>query len=343
MPFGITGALIGGIGSIFGASTQADAAKTAAADQLQASQAALAQQQQQWQTAQNNSAPFVAAGQQSVGQLMSGLSNGTFGVGSTPSTPTYSGTAITPSSYVAPTGAPGTYSLPSSMADLEATPGYQFTQQQGQRGIEAAAAATGSLQSGGALKSLDSFNTGLASQTYQNAVANSEGAYNENLQGFNANVGANSQQFSSDLTGQEAGFNSGLSAYQQQLAQYNAQLSGQTQQYNELAGVAGTGQTAANSINSTGTQVANSVGNLMTGVGNAQAASAIGQSNAITGGINGLTGGINSALNNYQMSKVLSPTSFSQPDASSFPTQSLTAGNNFDANTLGAGVDDYGG
>lgn len=58
-----------------------------------------------------------------------------------------------------------------TLAALQNTPGYQFTQQQGQQGILNAASATGGV-GGNTLAALDQYNTGLADQTYQNAVGN---------------------------------------------------------------------------------------------------------------------------------------------------------------------------
>lgn len=58
---------------------------------------------------------------------------------------------------------------------LAATPGYQFTQQQGEQGILNAASASGGF-SGNTATALDQYNTGLADQTYQNALTNAQGA-----------------------------------------------------------------------------------------------------------------------------------------------------------------------
>lgn len=62
-----------------------------------------------------------------------------------------------------------------TLAALQATPGYQFTQQQGEQGILNAGSAAGGL-SGNTLTALDQYNTGLADNTYQNAVGNAQGA-----------------------------------------------------------------------------------------------------------------------------------------------------------------------
>lgn len=62
-----------------------------------------------------------------------------------------------------------------TMAALKNTPGYQFTQQQGEQGILNAASAQGGV-SGNTLTALNQYNSGLADQTYQNAVGNAQGA-----------------------------------------------------------------------------------------------------------------------------------------------------------------------
>lgn len=58
------------------------------------------------------------------------------------------------------------------LQNLTNTPGYQFTQQQGDLGINSSAAAGGYLQSGQTQKALISYNQNLATTTYQNAVNN---------------------------------------------------------------------------------------------------------------------------------------------------------------------------
>jgi len=61
-------------------------------------------------------------------------------------------------------------------AALAATPGYQFALNQGTQATTNAASANGMALSGNTLESLDSFSTGLADSTYQNAVGNAQNA-----------------------------------------------------------------------------------------------------------------------------------------------------------------------
>lgn len=58
-----------------------------------------------------------------------------------------------------------------ALKTLEATPGYQFTKQQGQGALDAAAAASGNLNSGTLIKSLSDYTSGLASNTYNNYIS----------------------------------------------------------------------------------------------------------------------------------------------------------------------------
>lgn len=247
MSVGTSAALIiGGIsaaGALGGAAINAHAAGSAADKQAQAGENALQFQERQYADAQANQAPYLAAGKTSLGDIMQGFTNGTFGPGSIPN-------------FQAPTA-----------DQARQTPGYQFISSEGNRGVNAAASAGGRSLSGGTLKALDRYNTGLADSTYGDT------------------------------------FSRALSTYQ-------AQLAGQSQSYNQLANIAGLGQTATQSINNTGQATAQNVGNLMTGIGNAQAAGTIGQANAIGGGIAGATNGITQSILLQQLG-LLNPTSSS--------------------------------
>ncbi len=220
---------VGAAGSIGGAALQSHAASSAADKQKASADQALDFQKQVYSDQQANQAPYLEAGKTSLAKLMEGFTNGTFGPGS-----------IKP--FAAPTA-----------AEAAATPGYQFTKAEGNRGVSAAASAGGRSLSGGTLKALDRYNTGLADSTYGDTFSRA-------------------------------------------LQTYQAQLTGQSQNYNELAGIAGTGQTATQNINATGTQTAANVGNLMTGIGNTQAAATLAGGQAWNQGIQGATQGILPAL-----------------------------------------------
>jgi hypothetical protein len=61
-------------------------------------------------------------------------------------------------------------------------PGYAFTQQEGEKGILRNAAKMGIARTGGTLKDIDQFNTGLADQTYSHVYNRAAGEYNQQLQ-----------------------------------------------------------------------------------------------------------------------------------------------------------------
>jgi hypothetical protein len=87
---------------------------------------------------------------------------------------------------------------------LQNTPGYQFTQSQGETGI-LNAASTGGGVGGNTIAALDTYNTGLASGTYQNEVADIGGAVASGqaaAAGQAQNVGTAAQNIGTALTNQ---------------------------------------------------------------------------------------------------------------------------------------------
>jgi hypothetical protein len=112
-------------------------------------------------------------------------------------------------------------------------PGYNFDVQQGQQGLNRAAAAGGQLGSGASLKAAINYATGMASNEFNNAF----------------NRSATSKQFT----------------------------------FNELASLAGAGQTATNTVGSSAGQLGQSGSSALAGYGNAAAAGSIGVGNAWSG------------------------------------------------------------
>src|SRR5579859_5947605 len=141
---GVAGSVAGAVGSAKAAGAQSDAAKSAAQLQHEDQTASLAEQQRQFNINQQNIAHWLKAGTQGINSLSSLLSTPGQGL-LTPWTDTFQ----------APTA-----------AQAQATPGYQFAQQQGQNAIQNSAAARGGLLSTGTMKTLDQYSQGLADQTY---------------------------------------------------------------------------------------------------------------------------------------------------------------------------------
>lgn len=146
--------------------------------------------------------------------------------------------------------------------NFETDPSYQFRKQQGMDGIESSAAAAGGLLSGAALKSLNRYNSDLASQEYGNAWSRDQAEKN-NL--YNTLSGNRSQD-------------------------YNLWSGERTRQYNELANLAGVGQQTATQLGQFGAQNAATQGNLAINGANAQANGLIGAASSKTQGINNLIG-----------------------------------------------------
>jgi hypothetical protein len=116
---------------------------------------------QQFQQMQQNLAPYMGLGTSTIPQLQQLLGGGRL------NTP---------------------FSFNPTMQQLEQTPGYQFTLQQGNKALDNAMAAKGLGLSGAQLKGLDAYNTGLASQTFQQQYQNA-------LQNFNTNYGQAGDQY----------------------------------------------------------------------------------------------------------------------------------------------------
>ena len=140
MGIGIVGATlisagVGAAASIYSANKQTAAAK-----------AALNLQQNQYQQARTDLAPYRDLGNNALGSLnaLYGYGTGT-GTGGQPGTPNYTGFANSPD--------------------------YNFALQQGGLAVDRSAAARGLLQSGGNIKDQIAFGQGLASQQYGNYVA----------------------------------------------------------------------------------------------------------------------------------------------------------------------------
>lgn len=146
--------------------------------------------------------------------------------------------------------------------NFQADPSYQFRKQQGMDGIQSSAAAGGGLLSGAALKSLNRYNSDLASQEYGNAWGRDQ-AEKKNL--FSVLGNNRSQDY--DLFNNE-----------------------DTRKYNQISAMAGVGQTTANNLGTFGANNALNQGNAAIGGANAQANGIVGAANAKTSGINNLFG-----------------------------------------------------
>lgn len=124
------GALIGAGASILGGIFGSSSADKAAAAQTQAANKALKLQREMWTTSRNDMMPWLDAGRSALTTYMGQL-NGT-----------------------------------GDQNAFKATPGYEWRVQQGEQGVMNNLAALGMKNSGKALKALESFRQGIASQEY---------------------------------------------------------------------------------------------------------------------------------------------------------------------------------
>ncbi|MDF0500874.1 hypothetical protein POK33_09035 [Burkholderia cenocepacia] len=170
MSFGVTAAVVGGVGSLVGGIVGADASQSAANTQSDAARYSADLQNKQWEQTQKNLKPFMDLGTSAINPLLQAMGynfskndDGTY---------TFNGTDpnnILQQRFSAPTA-----------AEAAATPGYQFTLDQGLKSVQNSAAARGLGTSGAALKGASTYATGLANSTYNDV-------FNRALQTFNTN------------------------------------------------------------------------------------------------------------------------------------------------------------
>lgn len=195
---GTTAALLGsaalGAGaSIFGSSMAANA-------QSDAAEAAINAQQAQYGQIRRDLMPFQNAGLESLQTLQARMPYLT--------------------SAVQPLSAEG----------LERLPGYQFTQEQGMRGVNNALTASGLSRSGAAVKAADRFNTGLAQQTYNTQanyvtnldLANRQNEYNRLMELVKGGQSAAAGTGAAGITTGQGVANSLIQGGNAQAAGYNA-------------------------------------------------------------------------------------------------------------------------
>jgi len=122
-----------------GTAVSADSARKATNAQKDAAAQAATTEMDQYNLNRADAAPWRAAGEQALGQLTAG------------------------------TQPDGEYMRDFSLADFTKDPGYDFRMQEGQRAVDASAAARGGALSGAAVKGSERYGQNFASGEYQNA------------------------------------------------------------------------------------------------------------------------------------------------------------------------------
>lgn len=320
----IGGGIASGVGAASAGSAQANAATNAAQLQAQEQQNSLNEQARQFNINQQNMAPWLRTGTQSLGALSNLLGLGTPpGGGGTPGTPGMA-PGMAPSAlgggFGAPTAAAGPNTLRPQPHALGAGPGITKAGMPGAisgmpgaaPGANPALGAAGGqypLGGGGGFGSLlqgftQPFVAPTAAQAAQTpgyqfqlqqgqqAIQNSAAAQGGLLSG---NTLQALDQYSQGLASSnyQQVYNNAIQQYQQA---YNIFQGNQTNEFNRLAALSGVGQTAANTLGQLGQASAQNIANINANAGaqigsslqNAGAARASGYAgiaNAVTGGI----------------------------------------------------------
>lgn len=305
------------------ASTQANAATQAASTQAQAASEASQNQVNMFNAIKAQLAPFVGIGTGALTELSNvspgvpGATGGLVDANGNPtgfiqqtsnignalaSSPAFGINGLLPTSGDNLNLSALTQPFNPTMADLENTPGYKFTLNQGLQAVQNGYAAQGLGTSGAALKGAAQYASGLASTTYnqqlQNYLQQNQQRFNDLLagqtqaMGATQNVGnilqgANTQAFNESQANQQMAINQLLG-----LGTIGANAGAQT----ATSGVQS--QIAANQLAVGGAQ-AQAAG--ITGAGNALAAGQVGSANALAGAFGGIGNSINNSLLTSQL------------------------------------------
>lgn len=249
-------AVAGGIavaGTVAASAIQSGAAKKAAKTQAESADEATQLQREMYEQQREDIQPWRQAGMWALPRLQEMIRQG-------PGDPFRAPRGLDPRRF---------QFTPPTAQSLVNDPGYQFRLRAGQQALEGSAAARGGLLSGGAMRGLTEFGQQLGSQEYQNA--------------YNRALGQNELGYGRALTANQDQYNRALQQWQ--LGQGLNQ-----QQYNRLAGLAGTGQSTTQYLGGLGQEYAKQAGELALQRGTALSAGQMGAANAWGSGIQSAAG-----------------------------------------------------
>jgi hypothetical protein len=191
-----------------------------------------------------------------------------------------------------------------TQAQLAATPGYQFTLNQGLESTQNSAAARGLGNSGAALKGAAAYATGLANSTYQNDFNDMA----QVAQGYNS-LGNSYLNQGQGYTGVGTGYLNQGQGYgglaTNSINQQAGLLNTNQQNFNMLMQPYQTGLQAAGDYGSYATNTAGQVNAGLTGVGQAGAAGAVGSANANAQGLSNIGGAVSGLGSSLQQNLLL--------------------------------------
>jgi len=140
----------------------------------------------------------------------------------------------------------GTYTAtPTTLAELQATPGYQFQLEQGLQGVDRTAAARGGLLSGRTLKEANNYAQGQASTGFADAWARGQQAYQNAFARKNQQFQQGQEGYANQYARQQQQYQQGQDSLQNAYSRYGQN---QDRAYNKLSGLAASGQNAASEL-----------------------------------------------------------------------------------------------
>lgn len=140
----------------------------------------------------------------------------------------------------------GTYTAtPTTLAELQATPGYQFQLEQGLQGVDRTAAARGGLLSGRTLKEANNYAQGVASTGFADAWQRGQSAYQNAFARKNQQFQQGQEGYANQYARQQQQYQQGQDSLQNAYSRYGQN---QDRTYNKLSGLAASGQNAASEL-----------------------------------------------------------------------------------------------
>lgn len=299
-------AIVGAAGvgaSLFGASKQASAAKDAAATQAAAAAAAGAKVE----SAVRDSNPQIINGAanasdmalRAAGGVLDSAKDAASGVntavtGANALLNPYSEAGSAASGTLQAGLAPGgDFNRNPTMADIQIDPGYAFREQQGEIAMGRSAAARGGAISGAALKDLNNYSQGNASQEYQNAFNRFQTSTQNRFSNLNTVAGRGQQ-----AAGQQGTNLIGGAEYGGSIINDATKTNLQANEYAGSQTYDAAKTTAANTIGG-----AAHAADYLTQGANAQAAGTVGSANAWNSGITGAANAATGAAGLYNLLK----------------------------------------
>lgn len=287
---------VGGIGSsIFGGSSQSEAAEKAAQAMLEATEKNIEFQKWLYNDTKQMNLPWYDAGVNALSQMQEGIARGDFDIGEFMISPEYDPGVFAPNIVD-----PGTFKFDASRVELD--PAFQRRLDTGIQALDRSAASRGMLQSGAQTKAVTNYAQNLLSDEYARAY---DRAYQEQAANYGSAVDQYGRQYGSQLDrfnsqANRAGVLAGLG-----LTQYQSQADRARNNAALLSGLSSAGQGAAGANQTAAATMGQSVGNSYLQQGNALASSYLNQGNARANMYGGIATSVNQGVQNYLLSDYL--------------------------------------